>query len=42
MVTLRLNARIHFHYESNLSELTFISEMISGGIKVNYFAKLVS
>ena len=44
MVTLTITAKIHFHYEMNLSELTSIllksSLMISVGIKVNYFAQI--
>ena len=44
MVTLTITAKIHFHYEMNLIELTFIllkpSLMISVGTKVNYFAQI--
>ena len=44
MVTLTIIAKIHFHHEMNLSELTFIllksSLMILVGIKGNYFAQI--
>ena len=36
MVTLWITAKIHFHYETNLSELTFIPrEIISDDLRGN-------